>query len=181
MKQCHKCGETKSPTEFAKRSASPDGLQRHCKVCNSEANKKFRNTRPSYKKEWDAANPGAQAKIVLAWTKQKPEQYKRNLRKYHQKWGSGVYRVNNLVTGDSYIGSSRTIYTRMLQHFNPSFNGASNKNLKQAMAQYGHQWFTFEIIEKCADEDLLVREQFWIDTLNPTYNLSNPIKKDLPK
>jgi hypothetical protein len=177
MKQCKKCNELKPFTEYSKRTASPDGLQNQCKVCNNAANAKFRNTRPEYKREWDKVNPGVQSKIVIEWTKQNPEQYKRNLRKYHQKWGCGVYKVNNLVTGEFYIGSSKTIYARMLQHFNPTFNGASNKNLKAAMKQYGHQWFSFEIIEKCDEKDLKVREQFWIDKLDPVYNTSNPIKK----
>ena len=180
MKQCKKCGEIKPFTEYSKRTASPDGLQVKCKACDAIHNAKFRNTRPQYKKEWDKANPGAQVKIVKEWIKANPAQHKKNLEKYHQKWGGGIYRVNNLITGDSYIGSSKAIYTRMLQHFNPNFNGASNKHLQADMKKYGHKWFTFEIIEKCPDEELKVKEQFWVDLLNPFYNTSNPIKKDLP-
>lgn len=179
MKECNKCREVKPTTEFAKRTISSDGLQTQCKVCNKKDNEKFRNSRPLYKKEWDVKNPGVQYKIVSDWVKNNPEQYKSNIKKYHSKWGGGVYRINNLVTGDSYIGSSKALYARMISHFNRYHRGSSNKNLKVAMKEHGNQWFSFEILEKCSDEQLKSREQFFINLLDPSYNVSNAVKQSI--
>ena len=179
MKQCRKCGEMKATTEFAKRTASPDGLQTNCKVCNRETNQKFRKTRPDYKQQWDKLNPGAQSKLVAAWAKRNPEKHSNNVHKYYSKLGSGVYRVNNLVTRESYIGSSKYLVQRMNQHFNANFNGASNKNLQNSMREFGIQWFSFEILESCPVNKLLEREQYWVDLLDPEFNKANPIKKDV--
>lgn len=176
-KQCPGCGETKSTDEFAKRSTSKDGLQRKCKACNKADNRKFRQSRPLYKKQWDAANPGAQSKLVQEWAKRNPEVHKARIQKYYSKLGSGVYRVNNLITGESYIGSSGTLVQRMNQHFNANFKGASNKNLQNSMREFGIKWFSFEIIEHCTPDNILEREQYWVDLLNPEFNTSNPIKK----
>ena len=35
MKKCHKCGETKPRSEFAKATRLPDGLQAACKKCKN--------------------------------------------------------------------------------------------------------------------------------------------------
>ena len=179
MRNCKKCGEFKPTSEFAKRTSSPDGLQPNCKVCNRETNKKFRNTRPEYKKEWDKLNPGAQSKLVAEWAKRNPEKHRENVDKYYSKLGSGVYRVNNLVTRESYIGSSQSLVQRMNQHFNANFIGASNKNLQDSMREFGIQWFSFEILESCPVNKLLEREQYWVDLLDPEFNKANPIKKDI--
>jgi len=179
MKQCTKCGEVKPTTEYAKRAASSDGLQIQCKTCNKKDNEKFRNSRPLYKREWDAKNPGVQSKITIEWTKNNPEQFYANLKRYHGKWGGGVYKINNLVTGDSYIGSSKALYARMLSHFNCHHKGASNKKLMASMKEYGNQWFSFEVLEKCSEEQLKSREQFFIDLLDPSYNVANAIKQSI--
>jgi len=176
-KCCQGCGEVKSTNEFAKRSSSKDGLQRKCRACNKSDNRKFRQTRPLYKKEWDVKNPGAQNKIVYEWVKRNPEKHNNSILKYYSKLGSGVYRVNNLITRESYIGSSALLVQRMNQHFNANFKGASNKNLQDSMREFGIEWFSFEILERCKPEMLLEREQFWIDLMNPEFNSSNPIKK----
>jgi len=179
MKQCKKCLVYKPTEEFAKRAASKDGLQVKCKECNKEDNRKFRNSRPLYKKEWDKSNPGAQSKITYEWIKRNPERHIDSVYKYYSKLGAGVYRVNNLVNGESYIGSSSLLVQRMNQHFNANFNGASNTNLQNAMREFGIQWFSFEILEHCAKENLLEREQFWIDLIDPEYNKANAVKKEV--
>jgi len=179
MKHCNQCLESKPTTEFSKRTASKDGLQNKCKTCNAKVNRRFRNTYPQYKKEWDHKNPGAQTQIMREWTRRNPEKHKANVYKYYSKLGAGVYRVNNLVTKESYIGSSQTLVQRMNQHFNSNHKGASNKNLQNAMREYGVQWFSFEILEHCIKENLLEREQFWIDLLKPEYNDANAVKKDI--
>jgi hypothetical protein len=40
MKQCCRCKQDKPLTEFNKKSANPDGLERYCKECHRAKNKK---------------------------------------------------------------------------------------------------------------------------------------------
>ena len=82
---------------------------------------------------------------------------------------SGVYKITNNITGDFYIGSSKNIKHRWYQHRSPSCQKQhSNSKLYKAMANYGLDNFTFEIIEETAD--LRNREQYWIEQLKPSYN-----------
>jgi hypothetical protein len=42
---------------------------------------------------------------------------------------------------------------------------------------YGHYDFDLEILEYCDKELILDREQYYIDMLNPTYNIVNNCKE----
>ena len=82
---------------------------------------------------------------------------------------SGVYKITNIITGDFYIGSSKNIKLRWAQHKRPSIQKRlSNSKLYKAMASYGLDNFTFEIIEKT--DNLKKREQYYIEQLKPSYN-----------
>lgn len=43
--------------------------------------------------------------------------------------------------------------------------------IKDALIKYGHQSFTLEILEYCSKNELLEREQFYLDLLIPEYNV----------
>ena len=82
---------------------------------------------------------------------------------------SGVYKITNNITGDFYIGSSKDIKLRWASHKRPSAQKRQpNSKLYKAMASYGLDNFTFEIIEKT--DNLREREQYYIEQLNPSYN-----------
>lgn len=82
---------------------------------------------------------------------------------------SGVYKITNIVTDDFYIGSSKNIEYRWAWHRRPSaWKKQPNFILYKDMAILGKDNFTFEVLEETAE--LHVREQYWIDHLNPTYN-----------
>ena len=85
---------------------------------------------------------------------------------------TGVYRITNNITGDFYIGSSGNVKHRWANHRSPS-TWAQHPNLRmyQDMTQFGLNNFTFEILEET--DNLKVREQYWIDLLNPSYNSMN--------
>lgn len=51
MKQCPKCKQEKSFSEFGKNSLKEDGLQRICKVCVAEQSKKSYNKTPDRYKD----------------------------------------------------------------------------------------------------------------------------------
>jgi hypothetical protein len=41
----------------------------------------------------------------------------------------------------------------------------------RALLKYGYSNFSLEILEYCEEKDLLAREQYYLDTLKPEYNL----------
>ena len=83
---------------------------------------------------------------------------------------SGVYKITNNITGDFYIGSSKDIKNRWHEHKSPSTHKQHpNVKLYKAMAQYGRDNFTIEVIEETPA--FHNREQYWIDKLKPSYNV----------
>lgn len=85
---------------------------------------------------------------------------------------SGIYKIVNIENGKFYIGSSKDLNGRWIQHK----SGLKNKKhiniiLQRAWDKYGKDKFTFQIVEECDKSILLEREQFYIDTLNPEYNI----------
>ena len=90
---------------------------------------------------------------------------------------AGIYRIINSSNGKCYVGSSIDINRRRLEHFSAlSHNRHVNNHLQNAYNKYGKDSFIFEVIENLEitdniKEDLLEREQFWIDNLKPEYNI----------
>jgi group I intron endonuclease len=80
---------------------------------------------------------------------------------------SGIYRIRNTVTQESYVGSAADIGRRVHNHRRYLQSGCHQSLLlSQAWAQYGADSFAFETLEIVADVNHLTeREQFWIDHL----------------
>ena len=82
---------------------------------------------------------------------------------------SGIYKITNTITGDFYIGSSKDIKHRWVAHKSPSvWKLRPGMKLYKAMAQYGRDNFTIEVIEET--DNLREREQYYIEQLKPSYN-----------
>jgi group I intron endonuclease len=81
---------------------------------------------------------------------------------------SGIYKIENLIDGKFYIGSAASITTRRKNHL-CALNAKqhSNKHLQRAWIKYGSENFRFIVLEYCEKGELLDREQYYIDTLNP--------------
>jgi group I intron endonuclease len=86
---------------------------------------------------------------------------------------SGIYQIRNLRNGKRYIGSAVCFRKRWAVH-NSGFKNGNHPNrfLMRSWSEHGADAFVFEIIETCAVEDLIHREQHWIDSARPEYNLS---------
>jgi len=81
---------------------------------------------------------------------------------------SGIYKIVCVVTGRFYVGSAVKLGQRRYRHFNElRRNAHHNITLQRAFNKYGEESFTFEIIELVSPEDLLIREQLWLDLLDP--------------
>ena len=84
---------------------------------------------------------------------------------------SGVYKITNAVTGDSYIGSSKDVKRRWREHKKPSvWKNNPNNPLYKDMRKYGVDKFDFQILEEVEPEKLKEIEQKFIETLKPSYN-----------
>lgn len=86
---------------------------------------------------------------------------------------SGIYKITNITTGDIYIGSSSRLETRKKEHILAANSGRHHSIIFQrAWDKYGSESFEFENLELCPNEQLLEREQYYIDLLKPKYNIS---------
>lgn len=86
---------------------------------------------------------------------------------------SGIYKIENLLNHQIYIGQSKDIPNRKRSH-RSNWNNPNCKDynmvIYQAIRKYGIDNFSFEIIEECPEEKLNEREQYWIAYYDSYYN-----------
>ncbi len=85
----------------------------------------------------------------------------------------GIYAIINVLNDKQYIGSTTNLRRRWCEHRSHlRFQRSHNNHLKSAWNKYGGCAFTFRVLENILDAKLLLeREQFWMDSLKPEYNL----------
>ena len=84
----------------------------------------------------------------------------------------GIYMITNKITTYFYIGQSKNLYNRFLNYFNPAYLKRSpNSRIGRAILKYGYSNFSLTILEYCEKGDLSAREQYYLDTFNPVYNI----------
>ena len=78
----------------------------------------------------------------------------------------GIYLITNTANGKIYVGSSVDLDKRWYMHQNRLAAGSHrNSHLQRAWEKYGAAAFTFSVLELTERECLIEREQFWIDKL----------------
>lgn len=84
---------------------------------------------------------------------------------------SCIYTIRHIESGRCYVGSTRSFARRRYQHERLLTRGKHHSpRLQRAWTKYGEAAFEFVVIEKCVVEELLEREQHWIDTLDSCFN-----------
>ena len=89
---------------------------------------------------------------------------------------SGVYQIRNKINNKVYVGSSKDISQRWLQHISGLKNNKHrNQHLQYAWNKYGEENFEFSILEIVVNQNnfkdiLIEREQFWIDKFHSVNN-----------
>jgi group I intron endonuclease len=86
---------------------------------------------------------------------------------------AGVYQITNTQNGKVYIGSSNKISRRFREHVDQlNANRHINVKLQRAWNKYGSQVFRFDVVEVVESaNELVAREQVWLDKLRPFYNI----------
>jgi group I intron endonuclease len=89
-----------------------------------------------------------------------------------------IYCITNIVNNKKYIGAtSRTVEKRFKQHLSDAKNNRNNgcTCIKNAMQEYGHEYFKLETLLICNIKDIDFYENNFIrlyDTITPNgYNL----------
>jgi group I intron endonuclease len=81
----------------------------------------------------------------------------------------GIYRLVNLINLKSYIGKTIDSSIRFSEHINSLLkNNHINEHLQKSWNKYGKSNFIFEFLEKCQENELDLREKYWI-TYYKTY------------
>ena len=83
-----------------------------------------------------------------------------------------IYCITNKINGKKYVGkTTSTIEGRFKEHISESKTDRSkNRPLYRALNKYGVDNFVLNLLEECNNEDLSMREIFWIDKLQTVKN-----------
>lgn len=86
---------------------------------------------------------------------------------------TGVYRIRNILNGHSYIGSTTESFDKRWRLHRNSLRRSTHHSFKLQLAwkKYGESSFVFEVVEPVPTESCLVREQYYLDTEKPKYNV----------
>lgn len=86
---------------------------------------------------------------------------------------AAIYKILNFKTNQCYIGSAVFPDKRWKEHQKfLKANKHHSRHLQNAWNKYSSWFFKFEIVEVVENINKLIeREQFWIDNLNPEYNI----------
>lgn len=90
---------------------------------------------------------------------------------------AGVYLWYNSTNSNYYVGSSNSLWDRLRKYYSDEYlNRLETKNLPivSALKKHGHDNFSLHIleyVEKDKKDLLLKREQYYLDSLSPVYNI----------
>lgn len=95
---------------------------------------------------------------------------------YTHRKVSGIYVIVCLHNKKIYIGSAKSLYNRKATHLcDLHKNRHGNMKLQNIFNKYGLSNMFFKVLELCSIENVITREQFWIDSFdfkNELLNLS---------
>lgn len=85
---------------------------------------------------------------------------------------SGIYLWRNKENGKFYIGSSSNLKRRLIFYYNLEHLAKHpTRHINNSLLKYGYSAFSLYILEYCLKEDLIKREQYYFDLLEPSYNI----------
>ena len=88
------------------------------------------------------------------------------------KGSSGIYCWYNKINSQKYVGSAIKLTDRINDYFQFAYQkDKANLPIVRALKKYGMDSFILFIIEYVEPSNLILREQYWINTLQPKYNI----------
>jgi len=88
------------------------------------------------------------------------------------KQKSGVYEILNITNGKRYVGSAVNLPRRKNDHWRRlRGNHHRNQYLQNAWNKYNEEALEFEVLEHLEPEILVSFEQWWMNMLQPEYNM----------
>ena len=107
--------------------------------------------------------------ILPVTTYMNPFKQKRDIFKENSK-KSGIYIWTNKLSGKTYVGSAIDLTRRFRNYFSSAFLEKElrygNSIICSSLLKYGYSEFILEILEYCEKEELIIKEQYYLDNLN---------------
>lgn len=69
------------------------------------------------------------------------------------------------------MGSGLNLSKRLSEYYNQSELKRNFRPIHAALLKYGYENFILEILEYCRADELIKREQYYLDLLDPEYNI----------
>lgn len=96
---------------------------------------------------------------------------------------SGIYRIVNLKTGRMYIGSTKDLDERKINHFSMLKN---NKHSSMVLQRAYNKTkdkniFQFQVLEYCKEENLIEKENFYLQVLCKSKDYIDNLNKEFLK
>lgn len=75
------------------------------------------------------------------------------------------------VNNKCYVGSSINFITRLYKYYSTNSLKSSKSAIYTSLLKYGYSNFSLHILECCNKNETIKKEQYYIDTLLPEYNI----------
>nr|YP_313621.1 hypothetical orf1 [Epidermophyton floccosum]AAW78227.1 hypothetical orf1 [Epidermophyton floccosum] len=91
------------------------------------------------------------------------------------KGKTGIYMLTNLITNEFYVGSAINLSEKFNEYFYTNY--LKKKELEKfciiydILLKYDNSKFKLDILEYCELIELIKKEEYYINNLNPTYNI----------
>ena len=88
-----------------------------------------------------------------------------------------IYTITCQKSGRLYVGSTNHFQRRQSEHLSALRSGSHHSAfLQRVFDKYGEDNLIWDILENCANELLLEREQYWYNRLEPVFNMVSPVR-----
>ena len=156
-KKCKACGDEKSLNDY---HYSKGVYKSYCKVCANKRSVEYKRKKAD---EWN--------KYQREYYKMNKEKHAGNHTKKNEVAPCGVYEITCLITGDTYVGSSKNIRSRIYKH-KRNVGWSKQKDLAKLIKAYGwnDETFSWKVLEYTTPEQRFERERFYKAELKPTLN-----------
>lgn len=111
---------------------------------------------------------------VISYPKVKKKKCRLSILK-DNKGKSGIYKWTHIISGKCYVGSARDLSKRFKSYFSSCYLNRevqiNNSIIYRSIIKYGYSCFSLDILDFCDLHSVIQKEQYYLDSLKPEYNL----------